>query len=378
MIAMTLFCSCADNMWEEDASSSLPDRTLIVYMGGDNNLSSETYDKIAAIQDKVGVLDRFSAPISSVILIYQDSRIQGARLWKVAYGQNEPQLLRDYSAENSASGEVFRRVVNDCISLAPARSYALWIFSHASGWLPSGTLNDPLGLPQERSVIVDGTDEMDIKDFARALPDGRFDFIVFEACFMASVEVMYELKDKARYIVASSAEILSPGFTEIYDKAFSKLFEGDIIGVAQAYFDHWNAQSGKFRSATISVVNTSTLDELAQLAAEIFSNKISVNILDLQHFDRNKSYRLFFDLKQYLDLQANERQRIKLERILSRTVMYGAATPYFLLQDRGFEIAYHSGLTTYVRQEKFSFLNSEYQKLGWAISQSVKRKYDGS
>ncbi len=65
---------------------------------------------------------------------------------------------------------------------------------------------------------------MEISDFAAALGDCHFDFIVFEACFMAGVEVAWELREKTDYVVASAAEILSPGFTDIYGELRDCLF----------------------------------------------------------------------------------------------------------------------------------------------------------
>jgi hypothetical protein len=63
---------------------------------------------------------------------------------------------------------------------------------------------------------------MELADFANAIPY-KLDFIIFDACFMGSVEVCYELKDKAEYIVASPTEILSPGF--VYSSMMQHLFK---------------------------------------------------------------------------------------------------------------------------------------------------------
>lgn len=84
-------------------------------------------------------------------------------------------------------------------------SYGFIVFSHASGWLPQGTLTSPL------SIIMDKKQEMELSDFAQAIPDKTFNYIIFEAYFMSRIEVAYELKKKSDYILASLAEILSPG-----------------------------------------------------------------------------------------------------------------------------------------------------------------------
>ena len=91
---------------------------------------------------------------------------------------------------------MLKRVINDVTRLYPAKSYGLIVFSHGSGWLPPHTL-----VNGSRSIIIDNDNEMEITDFAMALPDHLFEFIIFEACNMAGIEVAYELRNKAAYIM---------------------------------------------------------------------------------------------------------------------------------------------------------------------------------
>lgn len=360
--------------------------TLIVYMGGDNNLWNETFDKIRAMA--AVNLSALQNP-SATILIYQDvptNRGEGlSRLWQLRYSKAEYQnsyadleslptlqLIASYPKEYSASPEVFARVIRRCLEIAPAPRYGLWVFSHASGWLPQGTLIAP------RSIIQDSSSEMDLKEFAAAIPDHTFDFIVFETCLMAGAEVAYELKDKTDYLITSSAEILSPGFTEIYDRVLPPLFEPDmelpnaLIQVARAYFEHWNAKSGWEKSATIGVIRTKKLKELASVARDIFAEgNSSPNLSTLQHFNRSLSW-LYFDFGEYLTALATSEQRSRLSQVLSEVVVYQAATPLFMLEYTGFPIEAHSGLTIYIPQSKFPYLNTEYKKMQWYISTATQ------
>src|SRR5690606_30603257 len=131
-------------------------------------------------------------------------------------GENKIREVKTYPEQNSATAETFQTVLNDVEALTPADSYGLILFSHATGWLPTGALLRPeaallqMGLVPIRTytIAMDGTTELGLKEFANAIPDRFFNFIAFEACFMAGVEVLYELKDKTDYILSSSAEIL--------------------------------------------------------------------------------------------------------------------------------------------------------------------------
>lgn len=343
-------------------SSSL---TLIVYMGGDNNLSSEVVEKISAIQS----FSRSNDAIRSGkvnILIYRDVLNQPSQLYKCSYGSTTATLVATYSQENSASASVFGRVLEDCRQVAPADSYGLLVFSHASGWLPEGTLNNP-NRYDTRSVIVDGTSEMDIKDFAAAIPDRMFDYIVFEACFMSGVEVAYELKDKTNYIMASAAEMLSPGFTNIYSDILTRLTsdsdtETSLIGAGDVYFNHFDNKIGVERSATISVIKTSGLDDLARQVKMLRPYKVNIDASQVQHFDRNNNlYHLFFDLEDYIFKTTSE----SLTRTIENVVVYKRATVDFLRIYSGFEIKKYCGLTTYISQGRFPYLNREYTELNW-------------
>lgn len=158
------------------------------------------------------------------------------------------------------------------------------MFSHGSGWLPPHTL-----VNGSRSIIIDNDNEMEITDFAMALPDHLFEFIIFEACNMAGIEVAYELRNKAAYIMASSAPVVSPGFTPIYAGSISCLLEeaADLQRFAENYFHYWNLMEGDKRSATISIIKTAGLSNLANLIRQI-NTEISGSFLpigNLQNYD---------------------------------------------------------------------------------------------
>ncbi len=171
-------------------------RTMLLYMGGDNNLSGEVTAKIEQIK---------AAPLSKDcrVVIYTDVTGENPQLLELVTekGTITTKVLREYKESNSASADVFGEVLKEVRALYPASTYGLVLFSHASGWLPEGTYYNL----RTHSVVIDGTSGMEIPAFAAAISDGMLDYIVFEACYMASVEVAYELKDKARYIIASKS-----------------------------------------------------------------------------------------------------------------------------------------------------------------------------
>lgn len=334
------------------------DRVVLVYMGGDNDLSDDANSKIEALRNGWDKNNR------GKLLIYSDPSDDLPQLIEICIcdkGNSIKKIIHTYEEENSASAEVLSRVIKEVKEQYPAPSYGLILFSHASGWLPSGTLKNP------KSVLVDGKNEMSLADFAKAIPDKSFDFIIFEACFMAGIEVVYELKGKADYILASSAEIVAPGFEEIYKESLSCLYrqEADLKGFTQSAFDYFDSQSGFLRSATFSIIKTTALENLGDYIKDNCEPDKAIDIGAIQYFNRNSS-KLFFDFEDYYtSILKSPEQRSGLLKAIAECISYKAATATFMEGYDSFQINKHSGLTTYIGQETFPYLNDEYQKLGW-------------
>ena len=139
--AASLFLTACSGEDSPEQVSCGPTRTVLVWLGGDNNLADETSRKIEAMR-------RGWSGAASECLIYEDTPA-GARLLRL-HGGCAPasvpfvETLREYGRENSASAEVFARVLHEVARDYPADSYGLLYFSHASGWFPVGALEDPV------------------------------------------------------------------------------------------------------------------------------------------------------------------------------------------------------------------------------------------
>lgn len=352
---------------DDEPVDSTVERTVLVWLAGDNNLSSEVPRKISALAQGF-----FAAKQPNTrLLIYADRRNDYPQLIEIV-GQGELKIIATYPAHNSASPETLNRMLSEMMNTAPAKSYGLIVFSHATGWLPQGALENPTleEKPLSRTVFDDNGEQMTLAELADALPaDVRFDYIVFENCFMGGAEVAYTLRDKADRLLVSSAEILSPGFEEIYSSSLYRLFAPtpDLSGFAADYYNYRNAKSGNHRSATVSVINTSAMPQLASLVSEIISEATPLDeekLKTMQRFNRH-DYTLFFDLEEYLCELAPDRAR-EIRTAISEAVEYAAATADFMpTYDHGLHIARHCGLTVYIPQTRFPALNAAYTETAW-------------
>ncbi len=366
-------CSIGDVVKESETA----DRVLVVYLGGDNNLSGEASAKIDAISRG------WSGKQCDKIVIYADIDGQTPQLMEVVDG-GITRVVAVYASENSASAEVFGRVLCQVRESYPALNYGLLVFSHASGWLPEGRLAEPVQVGDEeriealslsyggsRSIIMDGEREMELADFASAIPAGMFDYIVLEACFMAGIEVAWELRSKCDYILASSAEIVAPGFTPTYVSNMRILLSGDSEAFGRAVFGEvlTYAENDYRRSAVYSLVRTAGLEPLADFVANNCDFTKTAEITSMQRFDRELGTGavLFFDFADYFSrLLPTEWQRSELQRLTGECIAWKASTATFMLSYGGFAVNLHSGLTTYVKQPSLPYLNSRYAELGWA------------
>jgi hypothetical protein len=359
LIIPPLFSSCLKE--EADNRQLLPERTILFYMAGDNGLSEETQEKVDALVSAWNIADE------NRLLVFQDRGGENApRLLEIKAGSNGKgmiELLEEYKDGNSATTKVFARVLNDMVRYCPSSDYGLVLFSHSSGWFPTGTFAQP------RSVVTDGDTEFELIDFARTIPNGQFRFIIFESCLMAGAEVVYELKDKTDYILASSAEILSPGFTPLYGKMLECLykFTPDLTAFASEYYDYCNGLSGDNRSATVSVISTAGLAPLKSLLARAESHVEHWEWVErdgIQHFDRRAKDYLFYDLEGYIKSIGTQEEINELAGILEGTILYKAATDEFMPGTLyGFPIKQHCGLTIYIPVAKFKELNTQRNRL---------------
>ena len=368
------FISCADS----DTIKKDIERTVLVYMAADNNLSSFGNTNIQLmLQGMKNVEGR--------LIIYLDPSNDVPRLM-VIEGNSAPKLdtLVTYSEENSASPEVLRRTIQDVRNLYPSNSYGLILWSHGMGWLPekynfhrsySAGLVRYTNLPTkyfgQDTHPGDGAMESFMEtDELMAGISGHFNFIMFDACFMGAVEVLYGLRDYADYFIASPAEILANGFP--YDKIVPWLWgdEEDLKRVCAEYFNYYNTypdpNDAGWNSATVALVKSSELQHLVELTSNIVGENKCVASTDVWRYPLSKSSlpNVFYDLGDYINTYGDESQQSAYKQQLEKTVVFKAATPTFFGQT--IPTDKFSGLSVYIPQTRWDDMNQIYYQLEWA------------
>lgn len=379
LVLIVFFVSCTKERTNVFVPSTK--RTLIVYLAGDNSLSSYLKAELEGYREgykDIGTnvlvyTDPADAPPALILIKNGDENI-GARL----------DTLTKFPEENSASIATFRRVMDYARANYPADSYGLIFSSHASGWLPKYTLSYPNSVSSIGSDFAGlgntavRSEEIELIDFASAIDDHQFDFIVFNACFMTGAEVVYELRNKTQYILGSAAEMLADGFTPALRSSFYRLLDPSVpveealSGFAGDYYGLIMAQTGAFQSTTLSVVKTDKLPELASwVKSHALINQTFENISGLQFFDRPGEFGervknpRFFDLQQVVGQKVAPADTAGFSARLREVVRWKANTPWMFQGYNGFKVDRHCGLTTYLFQTEFTGMNNSYRSLAW-------------
>lgn len=394
-----ILCGCSKSEIPPIASN----HTMLIYMAADNNLGEPDYNRPADDQNNLEKLYRTATKANlggGRLIIFHDGSGTTPELFEITEtkaGKVGKKLLKSYQELNSASASVLGSIIDDVRLLAPATTYGLILWSHATGWLPAGSsygyaynnlrssfinlgIRDPYRIsprmpesimPKTRAFGQDveaaGRDEgIEMSDLARVIPDGMFEYILFDACYMGEVEVAYELRNKARYLVASAAEVVAEGMP--YDLILKDCFAGNLGRVCQSFYNYYNGKTGWEKSATISLVDCSQMEALATAMSPIAKQyALEIQTLDIagiQRFDRNPKHTMF-DAQDLIDKLIPDPQDVKrkaFESQLDRVVLEKYTTDRVLDQ---FDVRTFCGLSMYAPISKYSDLNPDYLQTAW-------------
>jgi hypothetical protein len=320
------------------------------------------------------------------LVVYFDGSSTAPELFEIAPTRGDTVIKQNvisYPEENSGTPGTLRRVIEEAKALYPADSYGLILGSHATGWLPAGAKISALSiaerLEEERPLTrTFGEDkssasaQMDVREMADAIPPG-FEFIFFDACMMSAIEVIHELRDKTRYVIATPAEIVAEGFPYA---AILSYFWGDVNDLKKAceYFYNLYDRNQKSFFASIALLDLAGLDELYTIAREVFSGKKDeVAAIPASAFPGtifkypriNIPSDVYFDLREFVKYMATDEQFRRFESQLEKVVVYQNITDPFWetsIPDK----TRACGISTYIPREAWATWNTEYFKLSWS------------
>ena len=364
-------------------------RAVFVYMIADNDLD---FYATANINE----METFMAqnPEAGSVYVYIDRAKNRKTAHPILYqitadtsAKINSKIIKVYPENNSTNEKVLAEALSQVQTICAInneflRGLVLW--SHGSAWLPESvslasqraTAVKSFGLDQTMANNENHNAEMDIRKLAIILNNYHFDFILFDACFMASIEVFYELRNTTDYIIASPTEVLATGFP--YKDILTDMLSATVNyeKIAQKYVAFFQQKKGVLQSASVVTVKTAELPQFATLF-KYYLNTISREITDqkwLQYSQDEVDY--LFDLGQVADYLQKEQTNKKLTEQLGRLITNYHHTSYFFGK---IPLQKSSGISIYIPQSA-TLQNDEYEfykTLSWtnAVNMPIFTKH---
>lgn len=379
VVTMLLFPSCDKEKNEPKPQEH--SRTVLIYAVASNNLSSyldkDMEEMIEAAPAVKGLGDNVRVLLYSVAS-KNASEATIAELSKNQDGSYEFKTLKSYDRETfSTDPKRMSEVYADLRQIAPADSYGLIFWSHATGWLPDFNSHQLPGMQRSFGwdTYENTTDKCDIIELADAIPDRMFDYIWFDACYMMCVETVYQLRNKCDYIGGYPTEDWSPGMN--YDSTLPLLaaVDPDLTGAGKVFFDYYNDSN---MAVTVSVIATDGLENLAAVSSEIYSKgSRPESAFGFQDYGRSP-YRGLYDFGQFtrayltsngeVDDKAADNDDLGnvFSNALDRVLLYGGCTAKdFYGNANAFDPDIYSGMYCHF-PDTFSEAQEEYyRRLDW-------------
>ena len=314
-----LLCACSSDNEDNPLVPVESERSVLIYMAGENNLSGFADLNLDDIK-----LSSKSLKDNQNLIVYVDRYGIKPYMARVKDGV----LVDSVAMEESSSADpaVMENVIRQMRTKYPAKSYGLVLWGHCTGWLFS---NDSIPYAPKRAYGVDLNPQrhwMNIPSMAHAIAKGmnqeKLKFVFGDCCNLNCIEVAYELRNAAEYVIGSPAEIPDPG-------APYKLIMSDLFSQSDNFYqllidDYYNHYIKAFKerpnyfydvmpgdlegySEPLSAIRTSALEELAQATAKLLSTipeklgpegKLDLENVTFYAWDSNN--KLSYDMSQAL------------------------------------------------------------------------------
>ncbi len=429
-IVVGVSCSNGDSPDGPDVPVTPVGQTVFMFFPWSNNLLS---DFRRTVEDMQTVVTQRSMKDERVMVFMATSEREAVLFeLKKQNGRCLTDTLRRYSDRPFTSRQWLTSLFSEVMTLAPASRYGMVVGCHGLAWVPvQGQRNarkrlgsqerideednlykeerideednlykeeridkeglykkeriDKEGVPNDlmhfevqgpvTTRFIGGTypeTQIETTDLADAMADAGLhtEYILFDACYMSSVEVAYELKDVTHYLIASPTEVISYGFPYI---TMGKHLLGtpNYKGIVDSFISFYSSYNLPY--GTVAVTDCTQLDALAAIAQQINAaateqinaataeptNGASGGKLNTARSGKNVpngvqimdgySPTLFYDLGHLMSLKdAGTVLTAAFAEQLDKTVPYkGHTGQYFTaLKDAPVDIKHYSGLNT--------------------------------
>lgn len=419
-IVVGVSCSNGDSPDGPDVPVTPVGQTVFMFFPWSNNLLS---DFRRTVEDMQTVVAQRSMKDERIMVFMATSEREAVLFeLKKQNGRCLTDTLRHYSDRPFTSRQWLTSLFSEVMTLAPASRYGMVVGCHGLAWVPvQGQRNarkrlgsqeridkednlykeeridkegpykkeriDKEELYKEERIDKEGDDlmhfevqgpvttrfiggtypetQIETTDLADAMADAGLhtEYILFDACYMSSVEVAYELKDVTHYLIASPTEVLSYGFPYI---TMGKHLLGtpNYKGIADSFISFYSSYNLPY--GTVAVTDCTQLDALAAIAQQINAAATEQLVPNGVQIMDGYSPTLFYDLGHLMSLKdAGTVLTAAFAEQLDKTVPYkGHTGQYFTaLKDTPVDIKHYSGLNT--SQGSLNHMADRFSETAW-------------
>jgi len=333
-----------DSIGNKTDSVSIGDRTVLVYISGENSLWSfikEDLDEMKAGSMNIG---------DNNLIVYVDGILQKEKPWvaRIHKGQiTDSVSIRDIAevwelgpVETAVSGDpyssdpaVMEGVIKYVFKKYPSRynDYALSFWGHGNGWQMQDSI------PQTRAFGIDYGDNgksgktekakwMNIPTMAKVLSRvPHLKYIFFDSCNMVCMEVAYELRHVTDYLIGSPAEI--PDVGGPYETLVPAMFERETF--TQSIIDRYAEQHHQGFDVPLATIKCSEMDSMAFVTKRVLQRivpRFEGNYPDMTdlifYLNTRKDERQFYDANDFILRFAEAGDYAFWKRALDKTVVH--------------------------------------------------------
>ena len=365
IVLALLLCLVMGSCQDDDPDNPVPvKRTVLVYMVASNSLGVNTRDELD-LNEMDNAIDREGLNGCRWLVYRVGPDGDNPLLFEIKKGKHgkivhEPLEVYDTTRYASVTANRMRLVIADALRHAPARDYGLVLWSHATGWAPSLT---PRNSAPRRVFGEDNGATMPIDQLANAIPEGVFSWIYADACYMGSIEVIYQLRHCCRYFAGYPTEIHSRGMPYELTLPLLCADRADLVGACRETYEYYDIQTGSYRTFAGVVVDCSYLAEVADVCRSVQQAFSGASLDNLQCYNLN-AHHFLFDFMQYYLCMADDAASVRLQALYDQLVLYHVATP--MVFNRLLIVPEHfSGLSTYVLGTSPGVNEDYYHTLDW-------------
>lgn len=359
--------------------------TYALYMAADNNLERFALKNIKEIKENLD-----NKKVNFIVLLDRANgydKTEGnwtdTKILELHYGTElNDDVISELGEKDTANVSTLKEFLEFVEKYYPSDKFALNIWSHGFGVYPDCKINN-----NSRSLIQDYTtgysDEysFSIIDFANTLKNfceiqnKKIDILQFDCCLMQMIEILWQLKDSAEFIIGSQAELPGSGsnYATLYETFTSNLTTKECV--SKIVDDFKEKYKSTLTSCTYSAVDMNKFIEFTnsfeEFCAETANNTsidfslIKENRENLYNYDSNfVEYADFLSFISIFESEISEESQTKefysklIQNYNEINLNFFAGNSYAeKLNGTGINIPYNEKLYSYYNQDSDDYLD---------------------